>query len=75
MKAELHNTRGFDGCNSITVQRNQDDSNNIVIVEDWDSRQHYETYLAWRQDRGDMDKMGAWVAGAPTIRYFQNLGV
>ena len=75
MKDALPDTRGFDGCNSITVHRDQDDSNNMVIVEDWDSRQHYETYLAWRTERGDMKKLGAWLSGEPTIRYYQNVGV
>lgn len=75
MKAALPDTRGFDGCNSITVHRDQDDSNNMVIVENWESRQHYETYLAWRTERGDMEKLGAWLSGEPTIRYYQNVGV
>ena len=72
MKNELHGTRGFDGCNGLTVHKNQDDSNNMVIVEDWDSRQQYEKYLAWRTERGDMEKLAPFFAGAPSIRYFDN---
>ena len=75
MKDGLHHTRGFEGCNGITVHKNQDDSNNMVIVEDWDSRQHYEKYLAWRIERGDIEKMVGWIAGEPSIRYYDNLGV
>ena len=75
MKDELHHTRGSDGCNGITVHRNQDDPNNIVIVEDWDSRPQYEKYLAWRKERGDLDKMAGWIAGEASIRYFQNARV
>ncbi len=52
LRDELHHTRGFDGCNGITIHSNQDDPNNIVMVEDWDSRQQYEKYLAWRTERG-----------------------
>ena len=72
MKNELQHTRGFDGCNGLTVHNNQDDSNNIVIVEDWDSRQQYEKYLAWRTERGDLEKLAAWLTGEPSIRYFDN---
>ena len=72
MKNELHHTRGFDGCNGLTVHKNQDDSNNMVIVEDWDSRQQYEKYLSWRTERGDLEKLAAWLTGAPSIRYFDN---
>jgi quinol monooxygenase YgiN len=75
MKAELHHTREYEGCNGITVQRNEDDSNNMVIVENWESLAHHEKYLAWRTERGDMEKMGAWVAGDASIRYFQNARV
>ena len=75
MKDELHHTRGSDGCNGVTVHSNQDDSNNMVIVEDWDSRQHYEKYLAWRRERGDLEKLMGWITGEPSIRYYQNLRV
>ena len=69
MKSELRHTRGFDGCNGLTVHKNQDDSNNMVIVEDWDSRQQYEKYLAWRTERGDLEKLAALLTGEPSIRY------
>ena len=69
---ELHHSRGFDGCNGITVHKNQDDSNNVVVVEDWDSRQHYEKYLAWRTERGDVEKLAAFLAGEPSTRYYDN---
>ena len=72
---ELHRTRGFDGCNGITIHRNQDDPNTLVAVEDWDSRQHYEKYLAWRTERGDLNKLVGWLQGDPSIRYFDNVGV
>tara|TARA_B100001013_G_scaffold283684_1_gene183582 strand:+ start:726 stop:1019 length:294 start_codon:yes stop_codon:yes gene_type:complete len=75
MKNELHHTRGFDGCNGLTVHKNQDDSNNMVIVEDWDSRQQYEKYLAWRTERGDMEKLAAFLAGEPSLRYYDNARV
>ena len=75
LRDELHHARGFDGCNSITVQSNQDDPNNMVIVEDWDSRQQYEKYLAWRVERGDIEKLMGWLGGEPSIRYYENVGV
>ena len=72
---ELHHTRGFDGCNGLTVNKNQENSNSFAIVEHWDSRQHYEKYLAWRTERGDLQKLGGWVAGDPSIRYYDIVGV
>ena len=71
----LHHTRGSAGCNGLTVHKGQDDPNNLVIVESWDTREQYETYLNWRAERGDLEKMSAWVDGPPSIRYFDNVGV
>ena len=75
LRGELHHTRGFDGCGGITIHSNQDDPTDIVFVENWDSRQHHEKYLSWRTERGDMEKLMGWVAGEPTMRYFDNVGV
>ena len=71
----LPDTRGFDGCDGVTMQRNQDDANTMLFVEHWDSRQHYEKYVAWRTEKGDLDTLVGWIEGAPNIRYFDNAGV
>ena len=75
LRDELHHTRGFDGCNGITIHKNESDPNNMVFVEDWDTREQYEKYLAWRTERGDMEKLAGLLAGEPSIRYFENVGV
>ncbi len=72
---ELFQTRGSDGCNSITVHENQVDPNNMVVVENWYSKQQHEKYHAWRTERGDIDKLMSWVASPPSIRYFDVVGV
>ena len=59
MKDNLADTRAFDGCESLTVQTNVDDPQNMVIVEQWQSREHYENYLGWRTETGDMEKAEA----------------
>lgn len=75
LRSIIHDTRGFDGCNGLTIHRNQDDPNTMVFVENWESRQQYEKYLAWRTERGDLEKLVGWIEGAPNIRYFDVLGV
>ena len=69
-KAILPDTRAYDGCLGVEVTQNQDDANNIILVERWETRQHYEKYLAWRQETGVLDELGKVVASAPSIRYF-----
>ena len=70
LKGALPDTRAFDGCVTLHVIQNQADPTGIVIVEQWDSRQQYENYLAWRTERGDMEIFGAMMAGPPNIRFF-----
>ena len=75
MSGELHHTRGFDGCDGLTVHTNLEEPTNLILVENWESREHYEKYLAWRTERGDMERLAGWVTGEPSIRYFNNFGV
>jgi quinol monooxygenase YgiN len=70
LRALLPDTRNKDGCQGVEVTTNLDDADNLVLVERWATRKHYENYLAWRQQRGDLDKFTAELAGPPSIRYF-----
>ena len=38
----------------------------------WDSRQHHEKYLAWRTERGDVQKLMGWFDGEPTASYLDD---
>jgi quinol monooxygenase YgiN len=69
-RALLCDTRNKDGCQSVEVTTNLDNNDNLVLVEHWATRQHYENYLAWRQQRGDLDRLAGALAGPPSIRYF-----
>lgn len=69
-KEILPDTRGYDGCLGVDTYQNQDDADVIVLVEQWESKAHYETYLGWRQETGALESLGAAVAGPPSIRYF-----
>lgn len=71
----LPDTRSFDGCLNVKVTVNQDDPLNIVIFETWESRQHYETYLAWRSDTGALLALGKLLSQEPSIRYFDDLAI
>ena len=72
-KEILPDTRAYDGCIGVEVVDNQDDKANIVLVESWESRGQYEKYLGWRQETGFVDKLGGFLAGPPSIRYFDKV--
>lgn len=67
----LPDTRSYDGCLGIDVQFNLDDPGNMVLVEQWESRGHYEKYLQWRAETGVVAKLVSMLAGPPSIRYFE----
>ena len=66
-------TRVYDGCIDIYMTRSHDDPNELLLVEQWETRPHYERYLAWRAETGVVDKLAAMAAGEPTITYFDRL--
>ena len=70
LKAILPDTRAYDGFVAIEVVQNQEKPTNIIFIEKWQTRAHYEKYLGWRTETGVMEQLGAMLAGAPSIRYF-----
>jgi quinol monooxygenase YgiN len=74
LHAALTEIRAFDGCRSATLLVNQDDVNNLLIVERWVSRAHFERYRAWRADRGDHDRLVATLEEPLAVRAFDIVG-
>jgi quinol monooxygenase YgiN len=70
-RALLPDTRNKDGCQGVEVTTNLDNADNLVLVQRWATRKHYENYLDRRQQRGDVDKLVEASAGPPSIRYFR----
>lgn len=68
-------TRECDGCQSMDLYFNTEDDGDLVLVENWDSRANHEKYLGWRTETGVMGKIGAMLAGPPSIRYFERVDV
>jgi len=68
-------TRSYDGCEGLEVKINSDDANNLVIVERWQSRQHYEKYFAWRQETGLIDRLGPVLGAPPSVRFLEDTGI
>tara|TARA_R110002074_G_scaffold145034_1_gene293302 strand:+ start:174045 stop:174338 length:294 start_codon:yes stop_codon:yes gene_type:complete len=67
--AILPDTRAYQGCQSVVVTSNDDDLNNIVLLEKWDNRSDHESYMGWRTERGDIDKLVALLSAPPAIKY------
>ena len=72
-KEILPDTRAYEGYLDLKVYGNQDDKGNLILVEHWASRAHYEKYLAWRTETGLLDKLGSMLTGPPSIRYYDEV--
>ena len=70
----LPDTRSYDGCIYIYVTKDQDNPAQAVIVELWETREHYEKYLAWRTETGVMDELAELMEN-PSWRFLDNWGV
>ena len=63
-------TRAFDGCQNINLTLNVENPNNYVLTEVWDSKEHYEKYLAFRTEDGTVGAIGDMSVDGPNIKIF-----
>ena len=66
----IADTRAYDGCHEFNIHINREDDCNWVFFERWESREHYDRYIAWRMESGFFDRITAMLAGEPSFRYF-----
>jgi quinol monooxygenase YgiN len=52
------------------AHQNQDDTDNIVLVDKWETKDAFESYLAWRQETGVLDQLVSVCVGPPSIRFY-----
>ncbi|MDE0886024.1 MAG: antibiotic biosynthesis monooxygenase [Myxococcota bacterium] len=63
-------TRAFDGCQEIHLTLNVENPHEFVLNELWDSKEHYEKYLAFRMEDGTVKEIGSHCDDGPSIRIF-----
>ena len=73
LQRNLGDTRARPGCESVTVHRDQDQPNAILLVERWATRADDDAYRAWRAGDGAIKEMAGLVAGPPKIRYYDDV--
>lgn len=71
--AILPDTRSYPGCQGVVVSSNEDDIHNIVLLEKWDKRSDHESYLAWRTERGEIEKLASLLSAPPSITYLATI--
>ena len=69
IKQRFPETRAYDGCKEITAYLNED-GHTMVFVEQWESKEHYEKYFAWREETGVLEQLGVLLQDPPNIRFY-----
>ncbi len=69
----LPETRNFDGCQYIDVYFDTDVPNKMVLVEEWESREHYKKYHEWRTETGVIDKIRSMIDGSADINFLNKI--
>jgi quinol monooxygenase YgiN len=61
----LKDTKKFAGFRSIRVLRHKTDANQVIFIEEWNTEEDYEKYIAWRTETGSMAALGSALTSAP----------
>jgi len=66
LQAILPDTAAYDGAQLISCAANPDDMT-FIVHEVWETPAHQQTYLGWRQERGDVDTLVSMLAEPPNF--------
>lgn len=70
MATALKDTRAREGCRSVVTLQDAENPGRFLLWEEWDSREHQERYLAWRQTpEGAIEGLAGVVTGPPTFSF------
>ena len=65
----MPDTRAYTGCHWLKLTTNIHDENVLEVVSEWDSKQHYDTYLKWRTETGTIAALLEFLDEAPVFRF------
>ncbi len=66
-------TMGYEGCDRYQVYEDRDNPGKIVLLTEWDSREQYANYMAWRRDTGVLAKFAQTFNNPPNITYLGSI--
>ncbi|HEY9644309.1 MAG TPA: hypothetical protein V6C57_27695 [Coleofasciculaceae cyanobacterium] len=62
-------TRLASGINYSWTVREQNNSNRFVLIQQWNSVEQQQGYIAWRVERGDLAELRSLLTEDPVVRY------
>jgi quinol monooxygenase YgiN len=64
---------GRPGCQHISIRRNQDDPDDVMGITQWEVRQNWDHYLAWRTANGFTATFEQMLVQPLMIRYWDEI--
>ena len=74
LKEKIPVVRGFGGCNSVDLFFNND-SLEMVIVEEWISIEDHKKYIQSIIQNGVMEQLVQFLSNEPSITYYNTLDI
>mgnify|MGYP001164951323 FL=1 len=68
-KGLLPETRAYKGCRWVKLATNTRDENVLEAVSQWDSKEHYDTYIKWRTETGTIAALLEFLDEEPVFRF------
>ena len=62
-KTALVDTRAYKGCISVTTYSSATNPDDIVLIEEWDSKNSQVQYMRWRADTGMSEQLQPLLTG------------
>lgn len=69
----IPDTLAYDGCQRIEFVESVDAAGSLLLIEDWESTEHYDAYKAWRRESGTSVLGSGLVEGGATTFVFNPL--
>ena len=70
--AILPDTAARDGAELISCMANPGDKS-FIVHEVWDQKSSQESYIAWRAERGDVDKLVSMLREPPVFEELEHM--
>ena len=74
LNENLPATQSCDGCISVQALQHDADTSRILVIGLWQSRAKWETYIKWREDRGDFRALAPMLQAQPHFECYKQFG-
>lgn len=74
MTERLPFTRTYDGCEYVHLYTDPDNPNHLVLLERWESREHYGKYLEYAMAQPATQELLSSLEREMSTRYFDDAG-